>query len=147
MKTFFKSFLIIYFLGFLFLNPLMVGAQAVDESVSENSPSVGGLVPCGNAKDAEGNIINPCDFDYFLFMINKIVTFVLKYLAIPLAALSFAYAGFLLLFSGGQSSQRQKAKGIFMDTVIGLVLVAACWLIISTILSVLGYDGAWIGFD
>jgi ABC-type nickel/cobalt efflux system permease component RcnA len=79
-------------------------------------------------------------------MINKIMTFVLKVLAIPIAAIAFAYAGFLLLFSGGQSSARSKAKTIFLNTAIGLIIIAGCWLIISTILSILGYDGAWIGF-
>jgi hypothetical protein len=146
MKFFFKSFLIISLLGFLSLNPYLAHAQLVDESTSSTSRSLGGLVPCGNDKDAEGNIINPCDFDYFLFMINKIINFILTVLAIPLAAVAFAYAGFLLLFSGGQASQRQKAKTIFWNTAIGLIIIAACWLIISTILSVLGYDGAWIGF-
>jgi hypothetical protein len=144
-----KSFSVILFLGFLFLNPFIINAQGslADESVSPTSRSLGGLVPCGNDKDTEGNIVNPCDFNYFLFMINKIVKFILVALAMPIAAIAFAYAGFLLLFSGGQSSQREKAKNIFWNTAKGLIFIAASWLIISTILSILEYDDSvGIGF-
>ncbi|MFA7285488.1 MAG: hypothetical protein WC011_01410 [Candidatus Paceibacterota bacterium] len=148
MKTFLKTFVSLYVVGFLLMNPFLAFAQSTlkDESTSSTSRSLGGLVPCGNDKDKDGAIINPCDFNYFLFMINKIINFILTVLALPLAAIAFAYAGFLLLFSGGQSSQREKAKSIFWNTAKGLIIIAACWLIISTILSVLGYDGAWIGF-
>lgn len=159
MKTFLKTFVSLYVVGFLLMNPFLALAQTTlkDEAKSPTSRAFGGLVPCGNdktpvvldpvsGKEIGGDIINPCDFNYFLFMINKIINFILTVLALPLAAIAFAYAGFLLLFSGGQSSQREKAKSIFWNTAKGLIIIAACWLIVSTILSVLGYDGAWIGF-
>lgn len=99
-----------------------------------------GLVPCDN------NII-PCDFDQLMNLVNTVIHFILFYMVIPIAAIMFAYAGFLLVTAGGEvASARTKAKNIFTNALIGLILAVACWLIISTILSILGYEGAWIGF-
>ncbi|MFN4181198.1 MAG: pilin [Candidatus Paceibacteria bacterium] len=126
-------------------------AQLVDET-----DTIGGLVPCGNivstietdanGKQTGGKVLNPCNFNYFIMLINKLINFLLFRIFVPLAAIMFCYAGFLLLFSGGNSEKMQKAKGIFFNVVIGLVFAAGAWLIIHTISEILGYDGSWIGF-
>lgn len=88
-----------------------------------------------------------CDFNAFMGLINNIIKFILFDLAVPIAAIMFAYAGFLLVTAGGEAAgARTKAKSIFTNAVIGLVLAAAAWLIIRTILLILGYEGDWIGF-
>lgn len=131
-----------------YLSPVFLFAQAPSEG--------SGLVPCGvekypegyieNGKDLGGQIITPCEFNDFMKLINNVVSFVLFQLAVPIAAIMFAYAGGLLLFSGGEVSKRTEAKKIFTNVAIGLIIAAAAWLIINTILSILGYDGSWIGF-
>ena len=64
----------------------------------------------------------------------------------PIAAIMFTYAGFLLITAGGETaSARTKAKNILLHTIGGLVVAVAAWLIIHTILSILGYSGSWIG--
>ena len=66
---------------------------------------------------------------------------------IPLIALAIIYCGFLLVTAGGEAaSARTKAKDIFTNAALGLILAAAAWLIIRTLLAILGYQGAWIGF-
>ena len=95
----------------------------------------GGLVP---ACPSGG-----CGFTELIDMINKIINFILTRLAVPIAAIMFAYAGFLLVTSGGESSKRTKAKSIFINVAIGLIFIAACWIIIHTVLSILGYDQSW----
>ena len=99
-----------------------------------------GLVPaCGTAA-------NPCAFKDILTLISSVTRFILVDLAVPIAAVMFFYAGFLMITSGGESaSNRGKAKHIFTNTVIGLVIVAGAWIIIHTILTILGFDGSWIG--
>src|SRR3989344_4256103 len=101
-----------------------------------------GLVPCDTTDNPK-----PCDFNAFLNMINLIIQFILFNLAIPVSAIMFAYAGFLMVTAGESSSEaKTKAKGIFLNTLYGLVLAAGAWLIVRTLLSILGYDGGWIGF-
>jgi hypothetical protein len=79
-------------------------------------------------------------------LVNKIINFVLVDMTVPIAAIMFAWAGFLLVTAGGEvAGARTKAKSIFWDAVLGLVIAIACWLIIHTLLTILGFDGSWIG--
>ncbi len=98
-----------------------------------------GLVPCDN-------VTKPCDWTQLMYMVNLIIHFILFYMAIPIAAIMFLYAGFELVTSGGSTEKRGTAKKVFTNAVIGLVLAAACWLIIRIILTILGFNGDWIGF-
>ena len=79
-------------------------------------------------------------------LINNVVKFILFSLVVPFAAIMFAYAGFELLTSGGETSKREKAKKIFLNVAIGLVVAAAAFLIIQTVLSIVGYDKSWDWF-
>ena len=108
------------------------------------------LVPCTNTPDPTTGIVpdaSKCDFNQLMNLVNTVIHFILFDLAIPIAAIMFAYAGFLLVTAGGEAaSARTKAKSIFTNAVIGLVIAVAAWLIIRTILLILGYEGTWIGF-
>lgn len=125
-------------------------------SYAAQDPDNGGLVPCGNevtpfvkdktGKTSGGEILNPCGFDELMIMINKVIHFILFDMVLPISAIMFAYAGFLLLTSGGEAAKKTKAKNIFTNVAMGLIIAVLAWLIINTILSILGYDGAWIGF-
>lgn len=130
----------------MFIMPAFSLAQ-VDTDFPDEAFSRGeSLVPCGNDKTPAGVIINPCSFGDAMELINEVVKFILFKLAIPVAAIMFAYAGFLMVTSGGSTEAKSKAKNIFSNAVFGLVIAAGAWLIIRTILSILGYQGAWIGF-
>ncbi len=109
---------------------------------AENPDS--GLIPCGRS-DTNGNITNPCDFAGFMELINNVIQFLLFKMAVPIAAIMFAYAGVLLVTAGGGEA-KTKAKHIFGNVVFGLVIAIAAWLIVRTILSILGFNGSWIGF-
>lgn len=85
-------------------------------------------------------------FNEFMTLVNNVIRFILFALAVPIAAIMFAYAGFLMVTSGGSTESRGKAKNIATNTVYGLVIAAGAWLIVRTILSILGYHGEWIGF-
>ena len=78
-----------------------------------------GLVP----SCSEDLITGECTwgFNEFLTLINNIVNFILFSLAVPIAAIMFFYAGFLMITAGGVSaSSKTKAKNIFTNTVIDL---------------------------
>ncbi len=99
------------------------------------------LVPCGTSADP-----TPCNFNALMELINRVIKFILFDLTIPLAAIIFAYAGFILLTGGSSEEKRSKAKSIFGNVFFGLVIALAAWLIVETVLHALGYQGAWIGF-
>jgi Type IV secretion system pilin len=131
---------------------LMLLLTPVFSFAQEDAKGWKGLIPCSNTSntaEVEKGAATPkgeCDFDAFLELINKVIKFLIFTMAIPIAAVMFCYAGFLLVTAGEETaSARTKAKEIFTNTVFGLAIAVAGWLIIRTILSILGYKGDWIG--
>jgi len=87
-----------------------------------------------------------CGWNDLMTLVNNVITFILYYMAIPIAAIMFAYAGFLMVTAGGETAgARTKAKSIFTNAFIGLVIACAAWLIIKLILSILGYNEPLLG--
>lgn len=107
------------------------------------------LVPCGVTDTptlaVHPDYARPCDFNALMDLINIIIHFILFNLAVPIAAIMFAYAGFLLITAQGGEA-KTKAKNIFTNAVLGLVFAAAAYLIIRTLLSVLGYKYTGVFF-
>jgi hypothetical protein len=96
-------------------------------------------------KDGSGNtkmeIVNKCDFEDLMQLINNVIEFLLFIVATPLVAIILCYAGFIMLTSGGSSEKVTKAKHIIKSVVFGYIIALAAWLIINTILSTLGFTG------
>jgi hypothetical protein len=104
--------------------------------------SATGLVPCTNTPDAtSGKVPNAdrCDFYAFMVLLNKVINFLLFTLAVPIAAIMFAYAGFLMVTSGGSTESRSKAKSIFSNALIGFLLAAGAWIIVKGLLIAVGF--------
>ncbi len=97
----------------------------------DEGPIEGGLVPC------DGSPQHPCRFTSLIDLVNRMIQYLI-YLMIPLAAIVFAYAGFILITQGGSPAARETAKGMFIKVVIGLIFVLGAWLIMSTIMNALG---------
>lgn len=126
----------------IFINVLVFGILTVpliSFSQGQNPSTTTGLVPCTDGKS--------CDFNALMDLVNNVIEFILKYMALPIAAIMFAYAGLKMITAGGEAAHaRTQAKEIFMNTIIGLIIAVAAVLIVKTILSILGYKGAWLGF-
>ncbi len=100
-------------------------------------------------KDSKGNFVafkDPCDFGWLIKQINAFISFLLFDLAMPLAAIIFAYAGWLYMSSGGSGSQIEKAKGLFKKVLIGFIIALAAWLIVKTIMLGLGVSSEYDTF-
>lgn len=95
----------------------------------------GGFIDCPD-------VINGCNFNDLMQTVNNVIKFLLFWFATPLAALCFAYAGFLYLTSGGSSENKTKAIKIIKNVVIGYVIALAAWLIVVVIMKTLGFTGA-----
>ncbi len=93
------------------------------------------LIPCGRSGAPE------CTFSHLFVFVKTVINFLIVYIAVPGSALLFAYAGFLFLTARGSSGQVEKAKGIFLDVFVGLVIALAGWLVVNFILIILTGDG------
>lgn len=97
--------------------------------------AAGGLVPCDGPE---------CDLCSFVSLAQKILNF-LVLAAVIIATIMFAYVGFEMLVHSDNSGQVAKARGIFLNVLIGLIAILASWLVIDTVMRVLfTYDN---GFD
>ncbi|MFA6324937.1 MAG: pilin [Candidatus Paceibacterota bacterium] len=127
--------------------------DVITSTINSGVSGTTGLIPCGTQealKDTDptnDNCEGATGWNNLMKLINNIVDFILFRMAIPIAAIMFAYAGILLLTAGGDTNKAKKAKTIFLNVALGIVIAAAAWLIINTILTILGYDASWIGFD
>lgn len=91
-----------------------------------------GFVPC-----EDGTQCNACDL---IKMANTIIKWLIGVL-ILVFALIMAVAGFKLVTSAGNTSALEDAKSMFMNAIIGFLLVLAAWLIIDTIMKGILPDG------
>ena len=65
-------------------------------------------------------------------------------ITIPIAAICFAWAGWLYLSARGNPGQITKAHGIFLNVAIGLVIVLVAWLVVDQIMKALVETGSYI---
>jgi len=95
----------------------------------------GPIIGTGKGDDAE----QKCNFKDFMTLFDRIITLLL-YTATILAVISFVYAGYLLLFSGGSEEALKSAKHIFTSVLVGLVLAYGAWIIVRFVLDSLGVN-------
>jgi hypothetical protein len=93
------------------------------------------LLPNCGYRDGDGEFIN-CGFDDVLDLIQRIINWLL-FIAIPLAAVIFTYAGILYLTAQGNPGQISRAHGLFGNVAIGLIIALSAWLIVTLLVNAL----------
>lgn len=100
-------------------------------------PPTGALVQCGTGDTSAAS--SECNFAAFMSLVQRLINFMLFVLAIPFAAISFAYAGYLYLSSAaGNEGNVKRAHEIFSTVAINLIIAFSAWLVIHAIISGLG---------
>jgi hypothetical protein len=80
-----------------------------------------------------------CGYNDLIALVSGVINWAIK-ISPMLAALTFAYAGFLYITSGGDPGKKSEAHKVFYATILGLIVILAAWLIVKAILSGLGVD-------
>lgn len=70
-------------------------------------------------------------------VINNIIEFLLTIAILFVAPVMIAYSGFLLVTGQGNPSAISKAKGVLLNTIVGIVIALAGWLIVDAIMTAL----------
>lgn len=83
-----------------------------------------------------------CGFKEFIELVNRVINLLL-YFALTLAVISFMYAGFLLLFSGGNESKLSDAKSIFWKVLTGIIIAFLAWTIVHFVLGLFGVSDGY----
>jgi hypothetical protein len=77
-----------------------------------------------------------CGFNEMLQLVANIIGLFMV-IALLLAGLLFGYAGFLYVTTAGDPGKAKKARGIFTNVAIGLVIVFLAYTIVQVIISIL----------
>lgn len=135
-----KSFFIVGAVLVLFVLPL--SALASNHFTSDSFSLVPEVVR--NAPNPQA--IQAC---HLVTLVDNIVSFA-TYVAVFIATVMFAYAGFLYVTAASRPDNLNQAKGIFGKVFLGLLLVLGAWLIINLVMSVLFNEeigGSWTSID
>ena len=110
----------------------------------------GALVTCGikgaltngknDATDTGSNGVQSCNFEEFLKLINRLISFLLDLVAPIIMVGVMLWAGVLILTSGGKAESIAKGKSMMIKAVMGLVIAMGGWLIVQFTLTHLGYN-------
>ncbi len=100
------------------------------------------LIPCNGGVtgyDASGNAqYDECTWDDLLTLINNVIDFIIYTVVVFWAGIVFTWGGFLILTSGDNPGKRKQAKAMFINLIIGVIIVLIAWLGIHAILTALG---------
>ncbi len=96
------------------------------------------IVPCGytvtETKSAGGGqvttprIYNPCDFNDIIVLGTRLITGLII-IGVTIAAMGFAYAGYLYMTAMGSEEKIKHAHSIFYKVALGFVFMLSAWLI------------------
>lgn len=112
------------------------------------------IIPCGFDTNADGIIKNiplagikeECDFNDLITLAQNVINFLIFGIASPLAAIMFAYAGFLYVTNRGNEGQVKQAHDIFLYVFWGLVVALGAWVFVNFILEFLLGAGSPFNF-
>lgn len=77
-------------------------------------------------------------------VINNIISLLITIAIVFVAPLMIAYAGFLFVVNPVNAGGKEKAKGVLLNTVVGIVIALAGWMIVDAVMVVLYNPGTEI---
>ena len=97
---------------------------------AQGIPFFGPIIPDAANKCAAG-------WGTLIVVFNRLIALLITLAIIFVAPLMVAYSGFLLVIGQGNASEISKAKGILCNTVVGIVIALAGWMIVDAVMAVL----------
>src|SRR3989344_2919549 len=138
MSKYFKLPLIsgLCFLIFAFSLPVLQQASAAGSLPSQ-------LVPCGSSASGQSS----CTICHLWNLASNIINYIFYGLAIPILTIMLIWGGILMLFSFGNPSQITKGKKAMTSAIIGILITACSYLLISTIINTFAagrFTAGWV---
>ncbi len=123
---------------FLFVALLVAGSLALPLAAQAGGiPFFGPIIP--NEQITVNGVLtnqNVCAAGWGLLItvINNVISLLITLAIVFVAPLMIAWSGFLLVVSQGDSGKRTEARKILTNTVVGIVIALAGWLIVDAIM-------------
>lgn len=90
-----------------------------------------------NLQDCFSNATGGCGWKEISYLAQNILQ-VLFWIGLFAAGCMVAYAGWLLIRKGGDSSSRTRARKIFLNIILGLILLFSSYYIVDLVLTKVG---------
>ncbi|MDB5244787.1 MAG: hypothetical protein JWN18_657 [Parcubacteria group bacterium] len=116
-----------------------MSAFAIPVAAQAGVPFFGPIIPAAQATC-------PGSWSLLIVVINNIISLLLTLAIVLVAPLAIAYAGFLFVITPYDASGHSKAKEVLKNTIIGLVVAFAGYLIVAAVMAVLykpADDSGW----
>jgi hypothetical protein len=88
----------------------------------------------------EGGDERECGYYDLIRQVNKIIYYLFLF-SIPLTAISFSYAGYLMLTAAGNAGKVSQARSIFGKVLTGFIFMLVAWILVKLIADNLVKDG------
>ena len=89
----------------------------------------------------------PAGWGLLIVVINRIISLLITLAIVFVAPIMIAYSGFLYVVNPINPAGKEKARGILLNTIVGIVIALASWLIVDAIMAVLynpkAVGGTW----
>jgi hypothetical protein len=95
------------------------------------------LIPC----------VNKCDLGSVLQLLNNLISFLIKVIFFPIVVVMFLIIGFKYITSQGNTNMHAKLRSMIWHLVIGILIILCAWLIIKTLLVLIGYTDTLYFFE
>lgn len=124
----------------LFALLFTVGFFALPHLAHAGIPFFGPIIPGSNIP---GNInaVCPAGWGMMMTVINNIISLLLTVFIVFLTPLVLTYAGFLLVFNQGDPGKVSEARKVITNTIVGIVVALASWMIVDAIMAALYSPG------
>jgi hypothetical protein len=112
--------------------------SCINKGSNEEAEVTGtGIVPCQNK----------CDLNDVFRLINNVITFLVKVILFPVIIFMFIYTGFKYVTSQGNPGKAANLKSLIGHIIGGMIIILCAWLLVRTIMLVLGYTDSLLFFD
>lgn len=108
----------------------VLGSFALPHLAQASIPFFGPIIPAGNN-------VCPAGWGMLMTVVNNIIEFLLTLAIVFVAPLMIAYAGFTYVAYSGNPGKRSEANKMLTNTIIGIVVALASWMIVDAVMAVL----------
>ncbi len=117
---------------------LLAGVAALPHFAHAAIPFFGPIVP------DTGNLCAPA-WGMVMTVVNNLIELGITLAIVFVAPIMIAYAGFLMVIEPMSPGGHTKARGILLNTVVGIVIALAAWLIVDAVMAALTPNGRPFG--
>ena len=123
---------------------LIAGSLSLPLVAHAGIPFFGPIIPPQSITGVQGSDVCAASWGMLVMVINNIISLLITLAIVFVAPLMIAYSGFLYVVNPVDPSGISKAKGILLNTVVGIVIALCGWLIVDALMAVL-YNPTAVG--